>query len=88
MNKTELTRLLNTWSHCLKILVAHEDSPDYIIDEAKFVGSTAEILEYCKKYTGNYLIIYVAGPSNLVYGLKLIQPNATIWNIDDKDSNI
>ena len=84
MDKLELTKLLNSWSHCLKILVAHNDSPDYVIEQAKFVGTTVEIIEYCKDYTGNFLIIYVAGPQKLVYGLKQIQPNATIWNIDDE----
>ena len=86
MNEEALFRLINAWSPCLKILVATNDSPDYVIEQAKFVGTTAEIIEHCKKYTGNFLIIYVAGPSNLVYGLKLIQPNATVWNIDEENT--
>ena len=86
MDELKLIRLLNSWSHCLKILVAHNDSPDYVKEQAKFVGTTVEIIEHCKSYTGNFLIIYVAGPPKIVYGLKQVLPNATIWHIDDEQN--
>lgn len=85
MDTKKLIRLLNSWSDGPKVLVAHEDSPKDVAELAMFVGSNTEIIEWCKRFKGKNTVIYVAGPLNLVYGLKQIQPNANIWHIDDEN---
>ena len=83
--RQKIIELLRGWSDGPKVLVCHTDSPSDVAEMAAFIGSTVEIIEWCKRYGGRDATIYVVGPEKLVYGMRQILPNANIQRFEYED---
>ena len=80
--KQKIIELLRGWSDGPKVLVCHTDSPLDIAEMAAFIGSTVEVIEWCKRYAGGGATIYVVGPEKMVYGMQQILPSTNIQRFD------
>ena len=77
-NKEELDKLLQNISGD-KYVISHPESPLPVLQESNFVGSTSQLLNWVKTYSGDIsAVILVATEDGILYNMKMARPELDI----------
>jgi hypothetical protein len=70
------------WTNGPKYIVAHESSPQSVIDKATYVGLELDMIVWVEECKSTIATIYVVCPSRIVYNeMKKRQPKLNIFQI-------
>lgn len=62
-----------------KYLIAHPESPLPVLHESDYIGSTSQMLNWVRDYSGNPLaVIFVATEDGILYNMKKARPDLDI----------